>query len=225
MVCNCLEGYPVAAHFNRLGYNVFVLNYRIGGKQLFPKPMEDLAQALKFIFSNKEQFGLLTDRYALGGFSAGGNLICIWGTEQNGYAHYNLPAPVVMFPIYPAINNAMINENISGDPLMKKIQEMASKKYLKTMFGKNPDPSFMDSFNVDSSINERFPKCFIAANKDDEQISFQHSVRLKQLLDQFQIPAELMLGQRGGHGFGDGVGTDCEGWVEAAARFLEKYSQ
>ena len=42
MVSNLLESYPTARALNELGYNVFVLTYRIDNTDgLFPKPMED----------------------------------------------------------------------------------------------------------------------------------------------------------------------------------------
>jgi hypothetical protein len=47
-VCSAVEGYPVAARFNDLGYDVFLLTYRVSEKKIMPKPVDDLAAALKF---------------------------------------------------------------------------------------------------------------------------------------------------------------------------------
>ncbi|MFV0466655.1 MAG: alpha/beta hydrolase [Lachnospiraceae bacterium] len=54
-VCLIREAYPMAARFNDLGYHVFVLNYRLGGEGMFPKPMEDLAAAIQYIIRNEER--------------------------------------------------------------------------------------------------------------------------------------------------------------------------
>lgn len=48
-VCSMTEAFPVAAKLNELGYNAFVLNYRVGGEGLQPKPVEDLAQAVRYM--------------------------------------------------------------------------------------------------------------------------------------------------------------------------------
>ena len=32
----------------------------------------------------------------------------------------------------------------------------------------------------------------------------------------------MRMGEKGGHGFGEGRGTDAEGWIERAIEFYEK---
>ena len=46
--------------------------------------LEDLAAAVKFISSRKDELGLGQDDYAVGGFSAGGNLTAEFGIAENG---------------------------------------------------------------------------------------------------------------------------------------------
>jgi len=41
-------------------------------------------------------------------------------------------------------------------------------------------------------------------------------------LKKYGVKVQLKLGEKGEHGFGDGRGTDVEGWPEAAIQFLEK---
>ena len=84
-VCSATEAYPTAVTFVQRGYQVFVLTYRVGEVGLLPKPLDDLAAALRFIGRHSEEFSVDPDNYAVGGFSAGGNLITMWGTENAGY--------------------------------------------------------------------------------------------------------------------------------------------
>ena len=90
-VCSAVESFPVAARLNELGYNVFALNYRV--KVPLPAPVEDLAAAVRFILDNRSEFGIEGDRYVVNGYSAGGSLITIYGTERNGWAKYGCPRP------------------------------------------------------------------------------------------------------------------------------------
>ncbi len=48
-VCNAMEGFPSAVELNEAGYNAFVLSYRVRIKPLMPRPIEDVARALRFI--------------------------------------------------------------------------------------------------------------------------------------------------------------------------------
>src|SRR5699024_6828416 len=56
-VCNVVEGFPVAMRFARLGYPVFVLNYRVGRAPAVPMAMEDLERAVRFVSERGASFG------------------------------------------------------------------------------------------------------------------------------------------------------------------------
>lgn len=141
-VCSAIESLPVAARLNELGYNVFVVNYRVLQDSLLPKPQADLAAAIKYIQKNKDTFGLQNTEYIINGYSAGGSVVTI-------------------------------------------------------------------------------PPCFIIQAQDDPVVSCENAKALKKLCDKHQIPAQLELPEHGAHGWGDGRGTDAEGWIDRAVRFVE----
>ena len=75
-VWNLTEGWPVAAQFNRLGYNVFVLTYQVAADDhLLDREMGDFARAIQLIRDNAETFKVDWQRYITCGFSAGGYLV------------------------------------------------------------------------------------------------------------------------------------------------------
>lgn len=77
------EAFPVAARLSEMGMPVFCLNYRVAGKEpLFPKPMEDLSAAYRFLKDHEDQFDIDARHYAVGGFSAGGHLAACWGLRD-----------------------------------------------------------------------------------------------------------------------------------------------
>lgn len=208
-VCSIVESFPTAVRLNELGYNTFVLNYRVLEDSLLPKPQEDIAAALHLILGNREQFGIQNECYIVNGFSAGANVAVTWGTERNGWAKYSLPAPKALWPIYPAISSEYLYEE-------------GKDWFLSVMFGKGYDMETVKSFDIPETFTDRYPPCYIVHAKDDSTVPCKNSIELKKLLDEHHIPANLELIEHGGHGWGDGSGTEAVGWPDRAAAFAEQ---
>ncbi len=65
----------MALAYARQGYLVFLINYRLGRKHLFPAPLEDAAEALLWVRDHCASFGGDPSRIAIAGESAGANLV------------------------------------------------------------------------------------------------------------------------------------------------------
>lgn len=208
-VCSIVESFPTAARLNELGYNTFVLNYRVLQNPLLPKPQDDIAAALRMIFGGKEQFGLKNESYIVNGFSAGANVAAVWGTERNGWAKYGLPAPKALWPIYPAISSGYLNEQ-------------GKDWFLSMMFGTGYSMETVKSFDIPETFTDRYPPCYIVHAKDDPVVPYENSVELKRLLDEQHISSKIELIAEGAHGWGDGSGTAAVGWPDRAAAFTEQ---
>lgn len=90
------ESLPHAQWLSEQGINAFSLSYREGSGQW---AVEDLAQALTFIFDHADELGLSTEGYSLWGSSAGARMaaaIGSYGTAAFGGADLPRPAAVVM---------------------------------------------------------------------------------------------------------------------------------
>lgn len=128
-VCTMVESLPVAAKFNELGIDCFCLNYETATpdsfeKGLLPAPLDDLAKSCKLIFET-DKFDYKT--YCVCGFSAGGHIASLWGTNIIGAKKYNLPLPKALLLVYPLITM----ENVKDGPI---------KRYMCAgMFGKDCD--------------------------------------------------------------------------------------
>ncbi len=208
-VCAAAEGFSTAARLNALGINCFLLNYRIGGDGLFPKPMDDLAAAITYIRNHSQELCVDKERYGVCGFSAGGNLCCNWGTENHGYLAYNLPKPEVMFPVYPVVGG----EELIGP----EEKDIIHNTILGKGFSREKYDEYDDFLHMDS-----FPPCYIVACKDDDTVPPTQSIRLSEELSKRNIPNVLEMGEHGGHGFGDGSATDVAGWTSRAVEFWKK---
>lgn len=208
-VCSMVETFPTAAYFNKLGYRVFVLNYRVGGKGVMPKPLEDVAAAYRYICARAEEFSLDNTDYAVCGFSAAANLTSLWGTESRGYAYYGVKKPKALFPVYPVTDLTCISDELKGT-------------FLKTMLGEEYTEEYAWSYDIPHIFTENYPPCYIVHCMDDSVVPVENSICLKALLDKYSIPGELEIGEKGEHGFGNGKGSDVEGWPERAIGFLER---
>lgn len=93
------EGFPYAEVLSRLGYNAFVLKYRVG--QGGGAATEDLAIALSYIFANAEALQVSREGYSLWGSSAGARMVAFIGSH--GTARFGgdpLPKPATILMAY-----------------------------------------------------------------------------------------------------------------------------
>lgn len=72
--CSDREAENVAACYVRAGFHGFVLRYSLGKNAVWPNPLEDYEQAIRLIREKAEEWGVLPDKIAVIGFSAGGHL-------------------------------------------------------------------------------------------------------------------------------------------------------
>lgn len=77
------EGEPVALSFMQKGYDAFVLRYSVGDRSAYPQPLEEISKAVWFVRSHAEEWQIDPDRIAICGFSAGGHLCSLLGTQWN----------------------------------------------------------------------------------------------------------------------------------------------
>jgi len=209
-VCTLKEGFTTGARLNELGYNVFVLSYRVqplDGKSrlgILPKPLDDMASAFRFIAAHAGEFGVCMERYAVAGFSSGGHLAAEWGTENCGAVSYGLPKPEAIFLGYPASDTTLYG-SINGKNLL-----------LIGMLGENYTEEEINRYNVNANITDTYPTVYIWHCKDDNIISIETSYKMVRELEKHGIPHRFKEVEHGGHGFGLGEFSEAKGWLEEA---------
>lgn len=77
------EGEPVALAFMQQGYQAFVLRYSLHEAAAYPGPLEDVSKAVWLVRSHAEEWGIDPDQIVVGGFSAGGHVSALLGTQWN----------------------------------------------------------------------------------------------------------------------------------------------
>lgn len=150
-VCSLKEGFTTAARLNELGYDAFVLSYRVramgtgDGSGIMPKPLDDMAAAMRFINKNADKFGVSLDKYAVAGFSSGGHLAGEWGTKNVGAVSYGITPPKAIFLGYPASDTTEYR-SLNGQNFL-----------LANMLGKDYSKDDVAKYNVNAQIDAITP--------------------------------------------------------------------
>lgn len=205
-VCVFAEGFPIAVRLNKLGYNVFVGQYRIGKQAHYPNPQDDVADFIRYIFDNAERLNVNTENYAVCGCSAGGHLAASWGTENVGYKRYGLAKPKTLMLAYPVIS----------------MGEHTHKGSQKNLLGKDRRSKILqDRYSVEKHIDGNYPETYIWQCKNDSIVPYENSLLLVEALQNSGVRNKLFAVEGNAHGWGVAKGTAAEGWLEQAIEFWQ----
>ena len=210
-VCSFLEAFPTAKRLNDMGFNAFVLSYRVHEKPLIPKPTEDVAAALRFIFAHAEEFKVSPENYAVCGFSAGGHLTGSWGTAALGYPRFGLPKPGALIVCYGASRG-------------EKPADGKMSSFTRTMVGDDPTAEAIRAIDVTANIGPDYPPTFLWHCKDDPMVPYGAAVEMDAALEKAGVPHQFMLAESGGHGIGIADNTPASGWLTKAVTFWQSVS-
>lgn len=205
-VCSLAEGYPLAAAINAMGYAAFIVQYRTYTEATAPNPMDDLAQAVRFLLEHADQLNVDMEDYAVMGFSAGGHLVASFGTETLGYRHYDLPAPKCIILGYPVITMEIRTHGGSREMLL----------------GKDADPEMCRRYSIEKLIDRDYPRTFVWQCEADGTVPIQNTQMLAAALAEKDVEHEYEVFPGDAHGWGLGIGTAAEGWLERAIDFWMK---
>ena len=186
-----------------------VLNYRVGGKKLYPAPLADMAQLLRYIEAHKAELHLNAGHYFIAGFSAGGYLVDSWCTDNHGYPAYGLPAPIINISVYGFVSwrGVRTGHDVGG--------------WSMTTHGFSLEEAAESDWNVEDHISS-FPPTYILHGDNDHACDFINSRILADALQNAGIPYEFEIGHGMDHGFGEALFSELRGWIERSVAFLNK---
>lgn len=208
-VCTLCESLPAAAELNALGVDCYCLNYRTATQESFvsglmPKPLDDLAAAVRFI----QQLRSKAEDYYVVGFSAGGHLASLWGTAALGAPKYGLPLPKGLLLGYPLIS-------------LTHIPEPLNSYFRKGLFGASVESETADLYNAAGQMTQAYPPFYLVRAADDTTVSPQDGEDMETAARRCKVPHKMETASAGGHGFGPGTGTPLEGWLKRGMAFLD----
>lgn len=202
------EGHALGRYFAARGITVAVLKYRLpdagATKDGLPYSQQDALAAVQYVRSRAEEWGIAPRRVGILGCSAGGHLagsVGILGQAANG------TRPDFVALLYPVI--------LMDGP---HVHQGSRTKLL----GAGASAERRAEFSLERQVRSGLPPFFLVHAKDDTGVPPQNSEVMAAALRKAGVPVELMLVEKGGHGFalGRGAGTPSEPWKDAFLAWL-----
>lgn len=206
------EGYDIAAYLKENGIAGIVLKYRLpyGHHEV---PSSDARQAMRMIRANAAMWGIDPEKVGIAGSSAGGHLASTAGTVfDEGDAESDDPVasmscrPDFMLLLYPVIT------------MDEEFTHLGSRENL---IGKGHNMKLVRKYSNELNVNEQTPPTFLVLADDDRAVLPRNSIEFYTALKRYNVPAEMHIFQKGGHGFGirkDGRPSDK--WPEMFVDWL-----
>ena len=198
------ESRPVSDKFLSLGYNSAILYYSTKGEH-YPVQQEEINTAIEIIKS-------FSSSLILCGFSAGGHLALLGGTDE--YGKY-VDALVLCYPVITlgAYTHEGTKKNIIGDLDEKEMSEKLSGE---------------------KRVNKKTPPTFIWTSEDDESVPYQNTLLMIEALKNNDVYHEYKIYKHARHGSALGdetaikdgdtsfVNKEIQEWPLLADRFIKK---
>jgi acetyl esterase/lipase len=211
------EGHQIAQWLNSIGVAGFIVKYRhrnSGAGYGHPAPIQDAQRAIRMVRSRAKEWGVDPGRIGIIGFSAGGHLASTAGTHFN--TRYSEPVDEI------DRSSARPDFIILMYPVISFTEWYTHKGSMVNLLGKNPDKDLMESLSNEKQVTSETPPTFLVHADDDDVVPSENSIAFYLALRRAKVPAEMHIYEKGGHGFGPGVGKGaCSSWMVRCADWMK----
>ena len=184
------EGEPIAMAFNAQGIHCAVLYYSVMEYSRMPNPLEDVSKAIWYLREHSKEYHIDPNAVIVGGFSAGGSLSSVVGTQWNtpGLAErLNIPArgnrpDALMLAYAPTYFLDITNSEITDEPRGIVLSEKAGE------------------LNTASRVTSDTPPAFIWQTSQDQIIDPHNALAYADACYRNHVECELHVFQYGLHG-------------------------
>ena len=205
------EADPVALQFAAAGYHTAVLTYSVGEGARDHQPLRQLRAAIGLLRQNAERWGILPDRIAVCGFSAGGHLALSGAVlDCPGEAADRSQKPDAVLLAYPVITAG----------------EYAHRGSFVQLSG-SEDRAEHQRFGLEEKITPDTPPVFVWHTMEDATVPVENTLLLLAALRKNHVPCEAHLFEKGVHGTSistpevDADSTHRNRWVKLAVEWLD----
>lgn len=209
------EGNAIAKWLNDNGIAGIILKYRLPSDQIMIDksigPLQDAQEAMRVIRRNAPEWKIDPKKVGVIGFSAGGHLA---STISTHYAEkvYAVKDDISARPDFSLLIYAVV----SMDTLT------THRGSRNNLIGLKPGEDQVKRFSNELQITPDTPPAFLVHSADDKAVPVMNSIGYFRGLQKNNIPAELHIFQKGGHGYGlsPSGGTESS-WPDLCIRWLK----
>lgn len=209
------EGNAIAKWLNDNGIAGIILKYRLPSDQIMIDksigPLQDAQEAMRVIRRNAPEWKIDPKKVGVIGFSAGGHLA---STISTHYAEkvYAVKDDISARPDF----SLLIYPVVSMDTLT------THRGSRNNLIGLKPGEDQVKRFSNELQITPDTPPAFLVHSADDKAVPVMNSIGYFRGLQKNNIPAELHIFQKGGHGYGlsPNGGTESS-WPDLCIRWLK----
>lgn len=166
------EGKPVSDKFISLGYNTAILSYSLGPKYSYPVQKDEVNTAIIYLSTKFKNIFIM-------GFSAGGHLAGIGGTDINSHLLKG------MILCYPVINLEKETHQGTKDNFLGKYKD---------------DKEYQHNFSIDNRVTPTTPPTYIWTTLEDQAVPPSNTIRMEEALTKNNVYHEMELYPHGRHG-------------------------
>lgn len=188
------EGVRTAKELAKNGITAFVLKYRLPSDNLMVDktigPLQDAEQAIKIVRENAAKWSVDVNKVGVIGFSAGGHLASTLAT------HYT-----------KAVIDNPNNTNLRPDflavvyPVISMQPGLTHADSRNNLLGKEPTKETVDLYSNELQVTDKTPPTYITHAGDDKLVDVDNSIAFYEKLRHLNVPTEMHLVAKGGHGF------------------------
>jgi acetyl esterase/lipase len=210
------EGSDYALWFSQHGVTCFVLRYRLGSHGYhYPAMFQDVSRAVRLVRSRAAEWDIDPNRLGIIGSSAGGHLASLLLTHFDAG---NLKAndPVERESSRP-------NLGILCYAVLTMQGSYVNQGSRINLLGSHQPPSLLKFLSSERQVTSNTPPCFIWTTCEDDIVPLENSLQFASALRSNNVPFELHIFQKGGHGMALGDGppfqnahpwaADCLAWL------------
>lgn len=188
------EGVSTARELAKNGIAAFVLKYRLPNDLIMNDkkngPLQDAQQAIKYLRENAAKWSIDPNKIGIMGFSAGGHLASTAATHFKSELIENSNKtslrPDFQIVVYPVIS------------MSDKLTHRDSRNNL---LGNNPSEEIIKLFSNELQVDSTTPPTYITHAADDKLVDVDNSLEYFQQLRKHNVPVEMHIYPKGGHGF------------------------
>lgn len=216
------EGEMLALQWAAYGYHAAVLRYSTA-PAVYPTALFELASVVKMVKEHADEWYIAQDKILIQGSSAGGHLAACYAmfwnrsflSEKLGVSSEML-RPAGLLLNYPVITSG----------------EYAHEDSFRQLLGKDCEAKKAE-LSLENQVNDSMPPAFIWHTNEDQSVPAENSLLLALAMRKQNIPVELHLYAKGGHGLaladertvgrdGKEIEPECQTWMTLANNWIKE---